>query len=104
MKKEQLYDLSFQLILHSGNARSLAMEALQKAKKGEFHKASELIEAADGEFLKAHRFQTDLIQAEAKGDKYDIPVLLVHAQDHLMNALTVKDLTQEFIALYQKLN
>ncbi|ART75303.1 PTS lactose/cellobiose transporter subunit IIA [Sutcliffiella horikoshii] len=104
MKKEQLYDLSFQLILHSGNARSLAMEALLEAKKGEFQKASELMEDADEEFLKAHRYQTELIQEEARGDKYDIPILLVHAQDHLMNALTVKDLTREFIALYQKLS
>jgi len=104
MNKEQLYDLSFQLILHSGNARSLAMEALLEAKRGDFHKASNLMENADGEFVKAHRFQTDLIQAEAKGDKYDVPILLVHAQDHLMNALTVKDLIREFIALYQKLN
>lgn len=34
MHKEKLYDISFQLILYSGNARSMAMEALQEAKKG----------------------------------------------------------------------
>ncbi|MFE7061345.1 PTS lactose/cellobiose transporter subunit IIA [Sutcliffiella sp. NPDC057660] len=104
MHKEKLYDISFQLILYSGNARSMAMEALQEAKKGNVDRSRSLLEDADNEFLQAHRFQTELIQAEAGGDNYDIPILLVHAQDHLMNALTVKDLVREFIDLYDKLH
>ena len=46
MTREELYEISFQLILHSGNARSLAMEALYEAKDGQFDSAREkLIEA-----------------------------------------------------------
>lgn len=52
----------------------------------------------------AHRHQTELIKSEASGAQFDLPIILVHAQDHLMNALTVKDLAQEFINLYKKLN
>lgn len=37
MTKEELYQLSFQLILHSGNARSLAMEAIFTAKEKTSH-------------------------------------------------------------------
>jgi PTS system cellobiose-specific IIA component len=103
MDKEQLYNISFQLILHSGNARSLAMEALIEAKKGNFRGAAEVMDQADKEFLQAHRYQTELIQGEAGGETFDLPILLVHAQDHLMNALTIKDLAREFIELYQKL-
>ena len=28
---------------------------------------------------------------------------MVHAQDHLMNAITVKDMAEEFIDLYEKI-
>jgi PTS system cellobiose-specific IIA component len=50
------------------------------------------LEEADKELNQAHKFQTKLIQGEASGDTYDIPVILVHTQDHLMTAMTVKDL------------
>lgn len=102
MNKEQLYELSFHLIANSGNARSLAMEAIQECKKGNFEQAFEKLEEADSEFVKAHRFQTELIQKEAGGEKYDIPIILVHAQDHLMTAMTVKDLAIEIVEIYQR--
>lgn len=104
MDKEKLIEISFQLILHSGNARSLAMEALYEAKAGDFTKSEEKLREADEEFVKAHHFQTELIQGEAGGNKYDIPIILVHAQDHLMTAMTVKDMAREFIDLYKKLS
>lgn len=104
MDKEKLYEISFQLILHSGNARSLAMEAIMEAKIGNFVKAEEKLKEADGQFVEAHHFQTELIQGEASGNHYDLPILLVHAQDHLMTAMTVKDMGREFIDLFKKLS
>ncbi len=104
MNKEEIYEISFQLILHSGNARSLSMEAIHEAKNGNIDGAREKIREAEMEFNMAHRFQTELIQGEASGEAYDIPILLIHAQDHLMNALTVKDMATEFIELYNKLS
>ncbi|MDX7989752.1 PTS lactose/cellobiose transporter subunit IIA, partial [Xenorhabdus sp. 12] len=50
----------------------------------------------------AHHFQTELIQSEARGEKTEISVLLIHAQDHLMNAITVKELAEEFITLHKR--
>ncbi|MBM7656264.1 PTS lactose/cellobiose transporter subunit IIA [Neobacillus cucumis] len=99
MNKEELYSISFQLILHSGNARSLAMEALQDARNKDYEQADQKIKESENELLQAHKFQTQLIQREAGGDKYDIPILLVHAQDHLMTAMTVKDMAIEIIEL-----
>nr|WP_273380519.1 PTS lactose/cellobiose transporter subunit IIA [Symbiobacterium thermophilum] len=98
-----LEEISFHIILHGGNARSLAMEAIKHAKIGEFDLAEQKIEEANEEMRKAHRFQTDLIQEEARGEKIEIRILLIHAQDHLMNAMTVIDLAQEIIELYKKL-
>lgn len=102
MEKEELYQLSFQLVLHSGNARSFAMEALQDAKNREFKAAREKIAEAEAELLQAHKFQTQLIHAEAGGEKLDIPIILIHAQDHLMTAMTLKDLAVEMIEMREE--
>jgi cellobiose PTS system EIIA component len=104
MTKEELYKLSFQLILYSGNARSLAMEAIFNAKEKNFSTALEKLAEADSEITHAHRFQTQLIQAEAGGDQFEIPIILIHAQDHLMTALTLKDLAREIVELRQEMN
>ncbi|MGE7602625.1 PTS lactose/cellobiose transporter subunit IIA [Peribacillus sp. NPDC097675] len=102
MEKEELYQLSFQLVLHSGNARSFAMEALQEAKKKDFDGARQKIAEAESELLQAHKFQTQLIHAEAGGENFDIPIILIHAQDHLMTAMTLKDLAVEMIEMREE--
>lgn len=95
--------IPFQLILNSGNARSFAMEALQFAKQGKMAEGDEAMVKAKEAINEAHHFQTELIQSEARGEKTEISVLLIHAQDHLMNSITVKELAAEFIDLYKKL-
>jgi cellobiose PTS system EIIA component len=101
MNKEELYSLAFQLILHSGTARSLAMEAMQAAKAGNFDEAEAKLEEAESSFVEAHHVQTDLIHKEADGAEYDLPLILVHAQDHLMTAMTLKELAREIIDLHK---
>lgn len=101
MNKEELYNLAFQLILHAGNAKSFAMEAMQEAKKGNFDEAEAKLNEADSAFNEAHHFQTDLIQKEAGGAEYDIPLIMIHAQDHLMTTLTLKDFAREIIDLHK---
>src|SRR5699024_8102269 len=96
-------EISFKIILHGGNARTLAMEAISHAKKDEYKDAKQKLEAANEEVNQAHQYQTDLIQGETRGEKTEIRLLLVHAQDHLMNAMTVIDLVKEFVELYEKI-
>ncbi|WP_205619696.1 PTS lactose/cellobiose transporter subunit IIA [Gracilibacillus halophilus] len=91
------------IIVHGGNARSNALSSIKKAKEGDFQEAERLIDDANEELSQAHRVQTDLIQAETRGEGSEITLLMVHAQDHLMNAMTVRDLAQEMIELYQNI-
>ncbi|AYV69542.1 phosphotransferase system PTS lactose/cellobiose-specific IIA subunit [Niallia circulans] len=98
-----LEEISFQIILNGGNARGLAMEAINDAKSGDFSLAEQKLDEANEAMRVAHRFQTDLIQGEARGEKFEIRLLLIHAQDHLMNAMTVVDMAKEFIELHKKL-
>lgn len=93
-----------QIILHSGNAKSTAFEAIQVAKENDIEQANRLLEQANDELSNAHKVQTFLIQSEIRGEKVETSLLLIHAQDHLMNAITFKDLAGEFIALYEKVN
>lgn len=95
--------LSFQIILHAGNARSSAMEAISLAKAGDALAAREKMDEVEQEFTEAHKLQTKLLQDEASGNKTELSVILIHAQDHLMTAMTVKDMANEFIDLYEKM-
>ncbi len=51
---------------------------------------------AEKELGNAHRIQTDIIQKEAAGEKIDISVLFVHAQDHLMTAMAEKKFNRKY--------
>lgn len=94
----------FHLITNSGEARSHVFEALEWAKKGDFIRAEECLEAADGELMEAHRVQTKLIQQEAAGESVEISLLMVHAQDHLMTSILAKDLIEQMVGMQQQIN
>ncbi|MNI52703.1 Lichenan-specific phosphotransferase enzyme IIA component [compost metagenome] len=86
-----------QIIASSGEARSLSLKAVRTARGGSLEEAEALIKSAKESLTKAHKVQTGLIQAEGRGEKTEITLLMIHAQDHLMNALTVRELAVELI-------
>ena len=94
-------EIIMNLILHSGEVRSYSMEAIQAAKRGNIEEAKELIEKADKEQVESHKVQTSLIQNEAAGNKAEVSLLLVHAQDYLMTSMTLKDLAVELIDIHE---
>ncbi|MNW37615.1 Lichenan-specific phosphotransferase enzyme IIA component [compost metagenome] len=89
------------LIANAGEARSKAMEAIQAAKTKEVDRARTFLVEARASSRKAHKIQTSLLQQEASGNKYEVTVLLIHAQDHLMNAITVIDLAETIVDLFE---
>ncbi|WHX43045.1 PTS lactose/cellobiose transporter subunit IIA [Mesobacillus sp. AQ2] len=99
-----LEETIFQIILHGGNGKSSAMEAIAAAKRGDMLGAREKLADASNELNNAHLIQTSLIQGEVRGEKTELTLLMVHAQDHLMNAITLKDLASEFVDLYEYVN
>lgn len=101
---EKLMEVSFGLIANAGEAKGLANDAIIKAKEGNFEEAKALIEKSREEMHKAHVFQTELITKEASGESVQMNVLLVHAQDHLMNAMNYQQLAEEFITLYERVD
>lgn len=100
MEHEQMV---FQIILHGGNGRSSSMEAIIAAKAGDVERARAKLQEAADELHEAHKIQTNLIQTEIQEGAQPVSLLMVHAQDHLMNAMVVKDLANEFVDLYESL-
>lgn len=98
---DEMTEVAFQIILHAGNGKSSAMEAIQEAKESNFKRADQLIEEAGTELGKAHGHQTKLLQEEASDEGVSVNVILVHSQDHLMTAMTVRDLAVEIIEIYR---
>jgi len=92
-----LENIVMELVVSGGNARACAIEALRAAKTGDFHKAAGLINECNEALEGAHKVQTEVLQSEARGGRMEVSLLMVHAQDHLMNAITVKDLVVEMI-------
>ena len=97
-------EITMQLIVNSGDARSKAMEAIASAKAGRIEEAREKLQKAQDFLTKAHSFQTDLMQEEADGKVNNVSILMAHAQDHLMNAITVLDIAHEFVDLYERIS
>lgn len=91
------------LIVHSGDTKSECMEAIQLAKKGHIIEAKDKIKLANDALIEAHHSQTALLSQEARGEKVEVSMLLIHAQDHLMNAITFRDLAVEMIELYERI-
>lgn len=96
-------DVVMNIIMYSGNCKSRALQAINCAKKGDYQTANDLIKEANTNLLEAHKTQTYLITQEINGKNIPIKLLMVHAQDHLMNVILAKDLAIEFIELYQKI-
>lgn len=94
---------SVQLILHAGEAQSLALEAVDAAKKGEFPKAEELIKEAENEQLQAHKCQTEMLSKEANGSLSSVTMLVMHAQDHVTSGNLLIIMAKELIDVYKKL-
>lgn len=96
-------EIAMELVGNAGESRSLAFEALNAAKKGDYEEAEKKIQESKEKMLRAHHIQTELICKEADGEKVELGLIMVHAQDHLMTAILARDLITEMIEVYKKI-
>ncbi|MBL1229178.1 PTS lactose/cellobiose transporter subunit IIA [Enterococcus sp. BWB1-3] len=94
----------FQIISSAGDSRGAAFEALRLARKGKFEEAEVKMQEAKEKSITAHEEQTALITKEINGEKTETTLLMVHAQDHLMNSLLARDLIEEMIGMLKEKN
>ncbi|GEL09164.1 PTS cellobiose transporter subunit IIA [Salisediminibacterium halotolerans] len=104
MEQEELQTVAFQIILHSGSARTSIQEAFTQMRNGEYREAEKKLEEANEEIVAAHKSQTELLQKYSHGETITVEIIMVHAQDHLMNVMTLKDMAEEMIHLHEKVD
>ena len=100
---EELELAAFQIISAVGTARSCYIEAIQKAKKGDFDGAKKLMDEGDEMFVEGHHAHAELLKKEAEGQTNVIKLIIIHAEDQLMSAEGFKTIALEFIDLYKRL-
>ena len=94
MDSEQI---SFKIISSAGDSFAEMIQALECAKKGNHEEALARMDSAKEILREAHKAQMDMLVSEANGTKPEFSILLVHAQDHLMNAVLAETLISQMI-------
>lgn len=102
MNKQEVTDLGFEIVAYSGEARSELLTALKKAKEGDFAGVDDLINQAQDCLNEAHNTQTELLTREARGEENEIGIIMIHAQDHIMTTMLLKDIIGTLIDVYRK--
>lgn len=92
------------LIAGAGDSQSFSMEAIMHAKEGDFDKAHACMEKAKEAMVSTHDVQTELIRGEMMGERSEVTLLMVHAQDHLTFAMLLRNMASEFVELYEKIS
>ena len=92
------------IIINAGDCKNHAYMALGKVNEGKYDEADEEMKLANEALSKAHDSQTEMLQKEAAGEKIDFSILFVHAQDHLMTAITEKNLIEQIMELTKIVN
>lgn len=101
----------FEIISNVGTAKSCYINAIHKAKEGDYEEAKKLIEEAkklieEGNkmYAEGHKAHVEMIQKEASGESVETCLLLIHAEDQMMSAETFQVLAGEFIDLCKMIN
>mgnify|MGYP006074392809 CR=1 FL=1 len=103
MNMEDLEMICFNIISNVGMARGSYIEAIDLATAGKFEEAEAKVKEGAEFFLQGHHAHADLIQKEAAGERTELMLVLVHAEDQLMSAEALKILAEKFIALNKKI-
>src|SRR5699024_8595233 len=102
MEQEQIQNVAFEIILHSGSSRTKIHESFELMRNKEFDNADTKLEEANDDLLSGHQSQTDLLQKYSSGETVNTDIIMVHAQDHLMTTMTLREVALEMLYLYKK--
>ncbi|MCF0106071.1 MAG: PTS lactose/cellobiose transporter subunit IIA [Holdemanella sp.] len=93
-----------EMISCGGMARSMYIQAIEKAKEGNFEEAAKLIEQGGEAFEGAHKAHAGMLAESASDvDNTTVSLFLVHAEDQMMCAETFRVVAEQFIDVYKEL-
>ncbi len=102
MTREECAMVGVEIVAYAGDARTKLLDALNAAEQGDFQKAEMLIDDAQKDIVTAHKTQTGMLSKEAAGEDIEMSFIMIHAQDHLMTVLLLKDLIKHLLELYKR--
>ncbi|MFT8820975.1 MAG: PTS lactose/cellobiose transporter subunit IIA [Liquorilactobacillus nagelii] len=87
----------FEIISNSGEARSILMGIIKNSEEGNFGECETKLKIAKQRLKDAHKAHFEIITSESKNNQLSFNLLLVHAEDQMMAAEIVFDLTETII-------
>lgn len=102
-KAEEFELRCFQLVSHVGMARTYYVEAINAAEKGDFDECRRCLDEGNKMFSQGHEVHAAMLAREASGEVLPFRIIILHAEDLMMSAETLRILAEKFITLYQKI-
>ena len=87
-----------------GEAKSLALIAIEQARNGDFEHAEESMKKSTEALKKSHNAHTNLLSREADEEQLQVTMFMIHAADHLTSANVIHLLAEELIYLHKNGN
>ncbi|UQS81459.1 PTS lactose/cellobiose transporter subunit IIA [Bombilactobacillus folatiphilus] len=96
--------IAFDIISNTGEARSILMNLIAEAEKENFSQVDEQLKLANDCLKAAQKTHLKLLSDDAQqnGEASSMNALLVHAEDQMMAAELIRDLTIHLVHLNQK--
>lgn len=100
-KTEYVMEQSMAIIMGAGDARNMALEAMEAISARDFEGAEKLLKDAEKLQAGAHNIQTAMIQGDIRGgdEKMGYHVIFAHAQDTLMTVQVEINITKRMVKL-----
>ena len=99
--QETITEIAFEIIANVGTARGMYIEAIQEAKAGNFDQAAQLLKDGKEAFVEGHHGHADLLEWQGQGLTWKTNIYLMHAEDQLMSAETLKIVCDELIDMLE---
>ena len=102
--KEDVFRISFDIIMKAGDARNNLQDALEYAKENDFEKADQQLKSAKENITAAHQSQTHILQMESSGEAVEFQVIFTHAQDTLMTINSEYIMSKKLIEIFKEID
>ena len=99
--EDKMVEAAMAVIVSAGEARDFCKEALQSARNGNIEEAEAKLAEANASITQAHNGQTEVIQAEMRGEETKISLLFIHAQDTIMTITSEINMAKEMLEMYK---
>lgn len=100
---EEFEVICFTIISSVGMAKSSYVEAMRAAAEGNYELSQAKMKEGDEFYAKGHDVHMDLLSKEAGGEAVNAGIIMMHAEDQLMAAETVRLMAEENIKLIKRI-